>query len=120
MFSDRDDNRLQPYERLLGLLLQSSGRIEERLYRLEMKVGSNEQADKLRDNKLMAGIQDVIDKATEAKTVSESTNIAVREVIRLLKEGQTDPAKIDEAIALLDAIKADDASMLTDNTPAAT
>jgi len=66
----------------------------------------------------MAGIDDVIAKATEAKTVSESTNIAIREVLRLLREGQTDPAKITEAVALLEAIRADDAAMLTDNTPA--
>lgn len=107
---------------MLGLLLQSSGRIEEKLARLELKVARNEQADQRRDATIMASIDDVIAKATEAKTVSESTNIAVREVIRLLKEGQAqnDPAKLDQAIALLDAIRADDASMLTDNTPAAT
>lgn len=88
--------------------------------RLRQQVGRDEQADKERDVEIMASIDDVIAKATEAKSVSESTNIAVREVIRLLKEGQAgDPAKFDQAVALLEAIRADDAAMLTDNTPAA-
>lgn len=63
-------------------------------------------------------MDDVLNKIRETQTVSESTNVAVKETIRLLKAGQNDPAKTDEAIALLEAIAADDASVLTDNTPA--
>lgn len=109
---------MQSDKQLLGLLLQSSGRIELRLERLEEMVRRTARADRERDTDTMATLDEVIAKVTEAKTVSESTNIAVREVIRLLKESAADPAKLDEAVALLEAMRADDAAMLTDNTPA--
>lgn len=68
--------------------------------------------------KIMATQDQVLELARQAKTVSESNNIALREAIRLLKQGQSDPAKNDEAAALLQAI-IDDDSIVTDNTPAA-
>lgn len=71
-----------------------------------------------RMDRLMATQQEVLDAVRQASTVSASTNIAVKEAIRLLKLGQADPAKNDEAIALLQALQADDAAVLTDNTTA--
>lgn len=103
-----------------------AGRLNEKLEtvlagqrRLHKHIGSEADADYERDRSIMATLDEVIAKATEAQTVSASTNIAVREVLRLLREGQTDPAKLDQAKALLEAMIADDAAMLTDNTPAA-
>lgn len=68
--------------------------------------------------KIMATQDQVLELARQAKTVSESNNIALREAIRLLKEGQSDPAKNDEAAALLQAIIDDDSKPITENTAA--
>lgn len=94
-------------------------RLHDKIDSLNRRVAREARVDEERDVIAMATLDEVIAKVTEAKTVSESTNIAVREVIRLLKESAADPAKMDEAIALLTAMSDDDASMLTDNTPAA-
>lgn len=100
-------------------------RLREELKGIRDSISNAAAQDASRDlvigEAIMASIDDVIAKATEAKTVSESTNIAVREALRLLREGQAgDSAKFDEAVALLEAMRADDAAMLTENTPAAT
>lgn len=71
--------------------------------------------------KTMTKVDEVLEKARQAETVSKSTNIAVKEVIALLKAGQVDPAdaqKLDDAKAILEGIIADDSAVLTENTTA--
>lgn len=93
-----------------------AGRLNEKLNELKQQIGREARADERRDIQTMATQAEVLAKVAEAKTVSESTNIAVKEALRLLREGQSDPTKNDEAIALLDAIIADDNAVLVENT----
>ena len=116
---ENDDKIFRTAPRWAGRLNEKMDQVLAGQQRLHRHIGSEADADYERDVIIMASVQDVIAKATEAQTVSASTNIAVREVIRLLKESAADPAKLDEAVALLEAMRADDAAMLTDNTPAA-
>lgn len=112
----------------LTLLISDTSSIKHALARVEGKldglaayIGAAERADRKRDDEVMATVQEVLDKARQAQSVSASTNIAVKEAIRLLKLGQADPAdaqKLTDAAAILDGIIADDSSVLTENTEA--
>lgn len=103
-----------------------AGRLNEKLEsvlagqrRLNQQIGREARADERRDFKTMATQAQVLEKVAEATSVSKAANILVKEAIRLLKEGQSDPAKNDEAIALLEGGIADDNAVLTENTPEA-
>lgn len=115
--TSHDDSAFRTAPRWAGVLREMLSKVLAGQRRIHQHIGSEADADYERDVAIMATLDEVIAKATEAKTVSESTNIAVREVIRLLKESVADPAKLDEAVALLEAMRANDAEMLTDNTP---
>lgn len=106
-------------------ILQSIERIaintEAHVIALRHEVRAGRRDEAIGDYIMARTFDEVLEKIRAAKTVSESTNVGVREIKRLLKEAQAagnDPAKMEEAVALLDAMAADDAAVLTENTPA--
>jgi hypothetical protein len=114
-----DDDLGHTAPRWAGVLNEKLNRLMAGQNTIYQQIARNERADLERDIEIMATQEQVLEKVRQAKTVSESTNIAVKEALRLLREGQSDPAKNDEAIALLEATIADDGAVLTENTPEA-
>lgn len=100
-----------------GVLDRKLNRILAWLGGISKQVGLEAEADYRRDRKIMATQAEMVEKIRGIKDFSASTNMALREVLKLLREGQSDPAKNAEAIALLEEIQADDMAILKENTP---
>lgn len=103
--------------RWAGVLHEQLNEVLAGQRRLHQHIGSEADADFERDLHIMATQADVVEKIRAVKDFSASTNMALREVLKLLREGQNDPAKNAEAIALLEEVSADDLAILKENTP---
>lgn len=95
-------------------------RLGMKLNRIHVDLLRSAYADRQRDytigEVIMATQVELVEKIRQQTTFSKSTNMTLREVLKLLREGQSDPAKNDEAIALLETAQADDMAILKENT----
>lgn len=103
--------------RWAGVLHEQLNEVLAGIRRLHRHIGAIYEADFERDLIIMNTQADVVEKIRAVKDFSASTNMALREVLKLLREGQSDPAKNAEAIALLEEVSKDDLAILKENTP---
>lgn len=67
----------------------------------------------------MARIDDLLDSVTELPSIGDSLDAVFAQLQELIAQGQTDPAKLEQAIALVATHKERTKAAILANTPAA-